>query len=219
MGKIGRDLRAIRRRDPACKSWLEAVLLYPGFYALLFYRLAHLFYRIRFYFFARLLSQLARFLTGTEIHPGAKIGGGVFIDHAAAVVVGETAEIGDDCTLYQGVTLGGTGKNTGKRHPTLGRDVLVGAGAKVLGPVNIGDGAKIAAGAVVLHDIPPFATAVGVPARVVRIANKKIDLCHNDDLDQINIPDLTAQELCRLTVQLEKLQKRVEELEGEKPQA
>ncbi|MEA4911261.1 MAG: serine O-acetyltransferase [Oscillospiraceae bacterium] len=213
MGKILRDLKAIRRRDPACKSWPEAVLLYPGFYALLLYRFAHLFYKIHFYFLARLISQLARFFTGTEIHPGAAVGGGVFIDHAAAVVVGETAVVGDDCILYQGVTLGGTGKNTGKRHPTLGREVLVGAGAKVLGPVNIGDGAKIAAGAVVLHDIPAYATAVGVPARVVRIADRKIDPCHNDDLDQVNIPDVTAQELCRMSVQLEKLQKRIEELE------
>ena len=151
-----------------------------------------------------MISQGARFLTGIEIHPGAKIGRGLFIDHGSGVVIGETTEIGDNCTLYQGVTLGGTGKHTGKRHPTLGNNVMVGSGAKVLGPMKIGDNSKIAANAVVLSEIPDNSTAVGIPARVVRRNNQKVVEC---DLDQVHIPDPVAQELCKLNLRIEALEK------------
>ena len=212
--KLLDDIRSVKQRDPACRSSLEVVLLYPGFHAVLLHRLAHMLQCRRLYFTARLVSQLARWLTGIEIHPGAVIGRGLFIDHGSGVVIGETAEIGDWCTLYQGVTLGGTGKELGKRHPTLGNDVLIGAGAKVLGPVTLGDHVKVAAGAVVLHDIPENSTAVGVPARVVRIASEKVT--GNENLDQVHVPDPVSQELCRLKAQIRQLQKRMEELEGRK---
>ena len=159
------------------------------------------------FFTARLISQTARHLTGIEIHPGAKIGRGLFIDHGMAVVIGETAELGDNCTIYQGVTLGGTGKDVGKRHPTLGNNVLVGAGAKVLGPFTVGDNAKIAANAVVLNEIPADSTAVGIPARVVRRCGERVT--EAQDLDQIHIPDPVSQKLCEL-------QHRIEELEKER---
>lgn len=203
------DLKSIKERDPAARNVLEIILLYPGFHALVFYRISHLFYRCHLKFLARLISQLGRFFTGIEIHPGAAIGRGLLIDHGTGVVIGETAEVGDFCTLYQGVTLGGTGKDKGKRHPTLGNNVLVGAGAKVLGPFKVGDNAKIAAGAVVLEEIPPDCTAVGVPARVVRVSGRRI--C-NADLDQVHIPDPVSQELCRLQARIEALEKELEKL-------
>lgn len=209
--EIVTDIRVIRERDPAASSDLEVALLYSGFHAVLAYRLSHMLYQKNMRFAARLISQGARFLTGIEIHPGAKIGRGLFIDHGSAVVIGETAEIGDNCTLYQGVTLGGTGKHVGKRHPTLGNNVMVGSGAKVLGPFRVGDNSKIAANAVVLEEIPENCTAVGIPARIVRRDNKKVEC----DLDQVHIPDPVAQELCRLTIKLEALEKRLAELEGE----
>ena len=162
---------------------------------------------------ARWISQRSRKKTGIEIHPGAQIGRGLFIDHGMGVVIGETTQIGDNCTLYQGVTLGGTGKDHGKRHPTLGDNVLVGAGAKVLGPFTVGDNARVAAGAVVLDAVPPDATAVGVPARVVRIGGKRVQHpC--DDMDQIHVADPVSMELCRLRGEMERLQKRLEALEG-----
>lgn len=203
------DLKAIRRRDPAARSYIEIILLYSGFHALIYHRIAHLFYKIHFYFIARALSQFAKFLTGIEIHPGATIGKGLFIDHGTGVVIGETAEIGDNCTIYQGVTLGGTGKDTGKRHPTIGNNVLIGSGAKVLGPFRVGNNVKIASGAVVLNEIPDDCTAVGVPARVVRRGGKK------EDMDQIHIPDPISQEFCRLNAEIENLKKIIEELKGE----
>ena len=209
--EIVTDIKVIRERDPAASSDLEVALLYSGFHAVLAYRLSHLLYKKNMHFAARLISQGARFLTGIEIHPGAKIGRGLFIDHGSAVVIGETAEIGDNCTLYQGVTLGGTGKHVGKRHPTLGNNVMVGSGAKVLGPFRVGDNSKIAANAVVLEEIPENCTAVGIPARIVRRDNKKVEC----DLVQVHIPDPVAQELCRLTIKLEALEKRLAELEGE----
>ena len=209
--EIVTDIKVIRERDPAASSDLEVALLYSGFHAVLAYRLSHMLYQKNMRFAARLISQGARFLTGIEIHPGAKIGRGLFIDHGSAVVIGETAEIGDNCTLYQGVTLGGTGKHIGKRHPTLGNNVMVGSGAKVLGPFRVGDNSKIAANAVVLEEIPENCTAVGIPARIVRRDNKKVEC----DLDQVHIPDPVAQELCRLTIKLEALEKRLAELEGE----
>ena len=208
--EIRRDIDAICERDPAARSRTEVLLLYSGLHALILYRLAHALHRGGHYFAARLVSQSGRFLTGIEIHPGAQIGQGLFIDHGSGVVIGETAIIGDNCTLYQGVTLGGTGKETGKRHPTLGNGVLVGAGAKLLGNFTVGDGAKIAAGAVVLGDVPEGTTAVGIPARAVRRAGKKI--C--DEFDQTHIPDPISQELCRLQAKLHVLEDKIKEIEN-----
>lgn len=201
--EIKEDIAVIRERDPAARSDLEVLLLYSGLHALLAYRAAHALHEKEHFLAARFISQAARKLTGIEIHPGAKIGRGLFIDHGMAVVIGETAELGDNCTLYQGVTLGGTGKDVGKRHPTLGNNVMVGAGAKVLGPFKVGDNAKIAANAVVLKEIPPNSTAVGIPAQVVRR-----DGVRPGDLDQIHIPDPVAQELCALRHRIEQLEKK-----------
>ncbi|MBQ9097957.1 MAG: serine O-acetyltransferase [Clostridia bacterium] len=199
------DIEAFRQRDPAAHSDLEVLLLYSGLHARLAHRLSHALYRNGHTFAARAVSQGAKALTGIEIHPGATIGRGLVIDHGSGVVIGETAEIGDDCTLYQGVTLGGTGKDEGKRHPTLGNHVMVGAGAKILGPMTIGDNAKIAAGAVVLDEIPADSTAVGIPAKVVRVAGQRVA----NDLDQIHIPDPVSQELKALRAQLDALEKKV----------
>lgn len=187
---------AVMLRDPAATSRTEVLLLYSGVHAILLHRVASHEYKNGHIFRARAISQFARFLTGVEIHPGATIGKGLVIDHGSGIVIGETAEIGDNCTIYQGVTLGGTGKDVGKRHPTLGNSVLVGAGAKVLGPVKIGDNVKIAAGAVVLNEIPDNSTAVGIPAKVVRKNGEKID---NTELDQIHIPDPVMQEMLKLS--------------------
>ncbi len=201
VNEIGCDIRSIRERDPAAKSDLEAALFYPGLHAIWAHRISHALYKKEHFTLARAISQTARTLTGIEIHPGAKIGRGLFIDHGAAVVIGETAEIGDNCTLYQGVTLGGTGKETGKRHPTLGNGVMVGSGAKVLGGFSIGDNTKIASNAVVLGPVPENSTAVGIPARIVKKDGMRID-----DLDQVHIPDPIAQELCAIKMRLEKLE-------------
>lgn len=168
------DIKNILENDPAAKSALEVLLLYPSIHALIFYRVAHSLYNKRLFFIARLFSQLGRFLTGIEIHPGAKIGKGLFIDHGMGVVIGETAEIGDNVTIYHGVTLGGTGKEKGKRHPTVGDNAIIGTGAKVLGPILIGTGAKIGANAVVLQDVPAKATAVGIPAKIINTKKPKI---------------------------------------------
>lgn len=199
------EVRTFRERDPAAKSDTEVLLLYSGLHAILAYRVSHKLYLTEHYFSARAVSQIARFFTGIEIHPGATIGKRLFIDHGAAVVIGETTEIGDDCMIYQGVTLGGTGKDVGKRHPTLGNNVMVGAGAKVLGPMRIGDNTKVAAGAVVLTEIPDNSTAVGIPAKVVRREGVKVD-----DLDQVHIPDPVANELRRLAEKIAELEKKLE---------
>lgn len=201
--ELSLDVESIMERDPAAKSKAEVILLYSGLHAVAAYRVAHALHLRGHEFSARLLSQGARFLTGIEIHPGATIGRGLFIDHGSGVVIGETAEIGDGCTLYQGVTLGGTGKHTGKRHPTLGNNVMVGAGAKVLGPFRIGDNAKVAAGAVVLDEVPSDSTAVGIPAHVAKREGVRVQ---NSDLDQVNIPDPVAQELARLRERIERLE-------------
>lgn len=206
------ELSSIRERDPAAISNAEVAMLYSGFHAVTAYRVAHALQLHGHTFAARAVSQTARFFTGIEIHPGATIGHGLFIDHGSGVVIGETTEIGDNCTLYQGVTLGGTGKHTGKRHPTIGSNVMIGAGAKVLGPITIGDNSKIAAGAVLLMDIPSDSTAVGIPARVVRRGNKRVDPC---DLDQVHIPDPVSQELCALKVRLERLEKKLNDSIGD----
>jgi serine O-acetyltransferase len=204
--EIRDDIAAVRQRDPAAKSDIEVLLLYSGVHAILAYRVAHKLYLGKHYFPARLISQLARRMTGVEIHPGATIGKGFFIDHGMGVVIGETTEIGDNCSIYQGVTLGGTGKDIGKRHPTLGNNVMVGAGAKVLGPFRVGDNSKIAAGAVVLREVPENSTAAGVPAKVVRQHGRKA----SDDVDQIHIPDPVAQELTRLESRLDDLAAQLE---------
>ena len=217
--EIKTDVRVVRERDPAAKSDAEALLLYSGVHALLAYRVAHKLYEKKLYFTARMISQSARFMTGIEIHPGAKIGKGLFIDHGTGVVIGETAEIGDNCTLYQGVTLGGTGKDKGKRHPTIGDNVMIGAGAKVLGPFRIGNNSKIAAGAVVLSEIPDDCTAVGMPAKVVRqsgirIENRAGDCNKTDELDQVHIPDPVAQQLAVLEARLSELEKSLKKGNG-----
>ncbi len=199
--KLKAELDSFMERDPAARSRLEVYFLYSGFKAVRSYRKANWFFRHNFKFIARLISQRSRRKTGIEIHPGAKIGKGLFIDHGMGVVIGETTEIGDNCTIYQNVTLGGTGKDHGKRHPTLGNNVLVGAGAKVLGPFKVGDNARIAAGAVVLNEVPENATAVGVPARIVRVKGEKVPACKQ--LDQIHISDPIYQEICKLREEID----------------
>ena len=203
--EVADDVQAVKDRDPAAKSTAEVLLTYSGLHALLAYRVAHKLHTRGMRLPARMISQGARLFTGIEIHPGATIGKGLFIDHGAAVVIGETAEIGDNCTLYQGVTLGGTGKDKGKRHPTLGNNVLVGCGAKVLGPFTVGDNSKVAANAVVLKEIPPNSTAVGIPARVVRSGGVKVP---QSDLDQIHVPDPVALELKKLSERIDSLEKQ-----------
>ena len=203
--KLKEEIDSIMERDPAARSRLEVYFLYSGFKAVRAYRHANWFLRHNMKFIARYISQRARHKTGIEIHPGATIGKGLFIDHGMGVVIGETTEIGDYCTLYQNVTLGGTGKENGKRHPTLGNNVLVGAGAKVLGPFKVGDNARIAAGAVVLDEVPENSTAVGVPARVVKVNGMRTSY-----LDQVHVADPVAQELCKLQCQMEKLQQVIE---------
>ena len=206
------DVKATRERDPAAKSDMEVLLLYSGVHALAAYRVAHRLHKNGHFLAARAISQTARFVTGIEIHPAAKIGKGLMIDHGMGVVIGETAEIGDNCTIYQGVTLGGTGKDVGKRHPTLGNNVMVGAGAKVLGPFRIGDGTKIAANAVVLEEIPENCTAVGIPAKIVKKEGVRVD----DQLDQIHIPDPVAQEIRRLEDKLAALESELAALKEKK---
>ncbi|MDO5142277.1 MAG: serine O-acetyltransferase EpsC [Eubacteriales bacterium] len=214
------DARSIRDRDPAARTTAEVFLLYQGFHALILHRQAHWLYQHRRFFLARLLSQLARHLTGIEIHPGATIGRRLFIDHGMGIVIGETAEIGDDCTIYHGVTLGGTGHDTGKRHPTIGNNVLISTGAKVLGPFKVGDNSRIGANAVVLQEVPPNSTVVGLKARVVKIDGQRVSV-PSYDLDQINLPDPLAQELCRLQHRIfvnEQKLRREEEREREADQ-
>lgn len=201
--QLREDIALIKERDPAARGAFEIMLTYSGLHAIHSYRHAHWFYRHRMFTIARMISQLCRFRTGIEIHPGATIGKGLFIDHGMGVVIGETAEIGDNCLIYQGVTLGGTGKDKGKRHPTLGNNVVVGSGAKVLGPFRVGDNAKIAAGAVVLEEVPANSTAVGVPARIVRRNGVRV----TQDLDQIHMPDPVSQELCKMQMRLDRLEK------------
>ena len=204
---ISADVESIRERDPAARSNAEVLLLYPGLHAVISHRIAHFLYKKQLFFIARAVSQASRTITGIEIHPAANIGRALFIDHGSAVVIGETSVIGDNCTIYQGVTLGGTGKHTGKRHPTIGDNVMIGAGAKVLGPIKVGDNSKIAAGAVVLKNIPANSTAVGIPAKVVKSFDKRMEY----NLDQINIPDPVAQELTALKQRIEELEKKLEE--------
>lgn len=208
---MARDVKLIRQSDPAARNTIEILLTYPTLRAIRCYRLAHWFYERKYFTVARIISQWARSKTGIEIHPGAKIGKGLFIDHGMGVVIGETAVIGDNCLLYQGVTLGGTGKDKGKRHPTLKNNVLVGAGAKVLGPFTVGNNVKIAANAVVLNAIPDNCTAVGVPAHIVKMNGKKVKKV-TADIDQIHIPDPVSQELCKLQAEVDTLRKEIDQL-------
>ena len=198
-------IAAYQARDPAARSWLEILLLYPGIKAVRSHRLAHWCYRHNLKFLARAISQRSRRRTGIEIHPGATIGRRLVIDHGMGIVIGETAEIGDDCLIYHGVTLGGTGKDVGKRHPTIGNNVLIGTGAKVLGPIRVGDNSRIAANSVVLKEIPEDSTAVGIPARVVRIAGQKVDFA--GEVDQVSVADPVSAELAALRSEVEELKK------------
>lgn len=211
MGGIRRQINAIKKGDPSIKSTLEA-FLYPSLYAISAHRLSHALYKIRWFFLARLISQIFRGLTGIEIHPGAKIGKGLFIDHGMGVVIGETCEIGDNVTIFHGVTLGGTGKDVGKRHPTIGNNVMISTGAKVLGPFTVGDNARIAAGAVVLQEVPSDATVVGIPGKIVKHKGKRIDPC--DTLDQVKLPDPVQMEICKLARIVKELTAKVDQLEG-----
>ena len=215
--RLKEDIKVVFERDPAAKTVLEVLLTYPGLHAVWMHRMANWFYRRKFYFIARFISQLNRFLTGIEIHPGAVVGRGLFIDHGMGVVIGETTEIGDNVTLYQGVTLGGTGKEKGKRHPTIGKNVVVSTGAKILGNITIGNNVKVGAGSVVLRNVPDNCTVVGVPGKVVvrdgrNIADKtdysEIDLRHDQ------VPDPVAEMILCLQRNIERLEKRIEELEG-----
>ncbi|MCI9167424.1 MAG: serine O-acetyltransferase [Dorea sp.] len=206
---IKQEIKVIRERDPAIKSNME-VFLYPSFKAIIAYRIAHKLYRKKHYFLARWISQRAVRKTGIEIHPGAKIGKGLFIDHGSGVIIGETAELGDNVTLYQGVTLGGTGKEQGKRHPTLKDNVMVSAGAKVLGSFTIGENSKIGAGSVVLKEVPPNCTVVGVPGRIVKRDDVKIP---RSDMDQVHLPDPITSDIRELQADNMRLHRRLREME------
>ncbi len=207
---------AYKAKDPAARSALQILLLYPGVKAVRSHRRAHWCYNHGLYFLARLISQASRRRTGIEIHPGAKLGKRLVIDHGMGIVIGETAEVGDDCLIYHGVTLGGTGKETGKRHPTIGNNVLIGTGAKVLGPITVGSNSRIASNSVVLKDIPENSTAVGIPARVVRLAGEKIDYVR--EVDHVrDVPDPITSDLAALREELARLKRRESELESERP--
>jgi serine O-acetyltransferase len=214
---VQKDIQVVFERDPAAKNTLEVILSYPGFHAILLHRFAHWIYKKGFMTASRLVSQTNRFLTGIEIHPGAEIGEGLFIDHGMGVVIGETAEIGDNVTLYQGVTLGGTGKEKGKRHPTIGSNVVISTGAKVLGSITIGDNVKIGAGSVVLKDVPADCTVVGVPGRIVKKKGKPYgskDIKTLIDLNHENLPDPILEMIHLMEKSIKGLEQRVKELEG-----
>lgn len=213
--RLRRDIRVVFERDPAAKSVFEVLLCYPGLHAVTMHRMAHGLYRWRWFVTARLVSHVARFFTGIEIHPGAKIGEGLFIDHGTGVVIGETAEIGDNVTIYQGVTLGGTGKEKGKRHPTIGNNVVISAGARILGSFSVGDNARIGAGSVVLKPVPPDSTVVGVPGKVVAREGKRVAPAETSEIDLRHdlMPDPVAEMLLCLQTNVDRLERRVRELE------
>jgi serine O-acetyltransferase len=216
--RLKKDIQVVFERDPAAKSVLEVLINYPGLHAIWFHRVSHYFYQKKWYVLARFISQVGRFFTQIEIHPGAKIGEGLFIDHGAGVVIGETAEVGNDVTIYQGVTLGGTGKEKGKRHPTIGNNVVISTGAKVLGSFKVGDNVRIGAGSVVLKEVPSNCTVVGVPGRIVvkdgvnlnKDRVKEIDLQHN------NLPDPVQEMLLCLQRQVHRLEEKIYQMEAEK---
>lgn len=206
------DIHAVFERDPAARSTLEVVMTYAGLHAIWGHRIAHKLWRAKWCTTARVVSQVARFFTGIEIHPGARIGRGLFIDHGSGVVIGETCEIGDNVTIYQGVTLGGTGKEKGKRHPTVGNDVIIATGAKVLGSFKIGDNSKIGAGAVVLQEVPPNSTVVGIKARIVIQDGKRV----KNDLDHVNMPDPVADTIRLMQKEIDHLRKELDHLREDK---
>jgi serine O-acetyltransferase len=206
---VGHDIQVIKQRDPAARSSAEIVLTYAGFHAVLFHRIAHALWERQTPLLPRMVSQLSRFLTGIEIHPGAVIGDGLFIDHGSGVVIGETSEIGDNVTLYQGVTLGGTGKESGKRHPTIGNNVVVGAGAKVLGSITVGDNSKIGAGSVVVHDVPANSTVVGNPGRPVISNGTKVGI---PDIDYTHLPDPVAEAIQCIVRRMLEIESELEEI-------
>jgi serine O-acetyltransferase len=210
--RVREDIEVVFEQDPAARTKLEVVLTYSGIHAIWAHRIAHAFYKRKFYFIARVISQASRFFTGIEIHPGAKIGRRFFIDHGMGVVIGETCEIGDNVTLYQGVTLGGTGKEKGKRHPTIKDNVLIATGAKVLGSITIGENSKIGGGSVVLKEVPRNSTVVGIPGRVVIQDGKRI----NKDLNHCDLPDPVADRLREVQQELDQLQQELEQLKGER---
>ncbi|MHB8171910.1 MAG: serine O-acetyltransferase [Thermincolia bacterium] len=216
LGRIKKDIKVIFERDPAAKSVWEVVLCYPGLHAVILHRLAHYFYLKGWVIIPRLVSQVSRWLTGIEIHPGAKIGEGLFIDHGTGVVIGETAEVGNNVTIYQGVTLGGTGKEKGKRHPTVGNNVVISAGAKIIGSFMVGDNARIGAGSVVTKPVPPNTTVVGVPGKVV--VRDGINIADVDmsviDLHHDQLPDPVAEMILCLQRKIDRLEHRIMELEG-----
>jgi serine O-acetyltransferase len=215
---LKREIQVVFERDPAARSVAEIIFLYPGFHAIINHRLAHFLYNRKLYFLARLVSHISRFLTGIEIHPGAKIGKGFFIDHGSGIVIGETAEIGDNVTLYQGVTLGGSGKEKGKRHPTIGNNVTISAGAKVLGSFTVGDHAKIGGGSVVVKAVPPHCTVVGVPGRVVACEGVKVEDDFNEvDLNHNLLPDPVADILAAMQAKIDELEKKMESIQKEVP--
>ena len=211
------DINAVFQRDPAVRSTLEVVVCYPGFHALQFHRVAHKLWQIKWFFIARCVSQFSRFLTGIEIHPGAKIGRGFFIDHGMGVVIGETAEIGDNCTLYHGVTLGGTSWAKEKRHPTLGDDVVIGSGAKILGPFKVGNGSKIGSNSVVVKEVPDQATVVGVPGRMVLSEEERDEQIKQQrfDLEHGSLPDPQAQAINHLFEHIRKMELQLNQLQQE----
>ncbi|MDH6353394.1 serine O-acetyltransferase [Brevibacillus sp. 1238] len=206
------DIQAVFERDPAARSALEVVMTYSGLHAIWGHRIAHKLWKAEWCTLARIVSQVARFFTGIEIHPGARIGRGLFIDHGMGVVIGETCEIGDNVTIYQGVTLGGTGKEKGKRHPTIGNDVIIATGAKVLGSFKIGDNSKIGAGAVVLQEVPPNSTVVGIKARIVIQDGKRV----KHDLDHVNMPDPVADTIRLMQKEIDHLRKELDFLREDK---
>ncbi|NLV99984.1 MAG: serine O-acetyltransferase [Clostridiales bacterium] len=213
--RIRKDIQAVLDRDPAARNKLEVILCYSGFHAVILHRLAHWFYNRGLRLTARLISQFSRFITGIEIHPAAKIGEGLFIDHGMGVVIGETAEIGSNVTIYQGATLGGTGKETGKRHPTIGNNVVISSGAKILGPFKVGDNSKIGANAVVLREVEPNCTVVGVPGKIVRKDNKRVASVRDEiDLDQVRLPDPITDQIKEIIQRIQTLEERIKELEG-----
>ena len=212
---LKRDIRAVFERDPAARTTLEVLLCYPGFHAVRFHRVSHWLWTHGMRLLGRMLSHVARFLTGIEIHPGARLGPGLFIDHGMGVVIGETSELGENVTLYHGVTLGGTSLKKEKRHPTLGNYVIVGAGAKILGPVKVGDNARIGAGSVVVEDVPPNTTVVGIPGKVVYAKPQKTAPSVN--LEHGNLPDPTSEAIRCLLDMIHDLQREVRELKEEKP--
>lgn len=210
---VREDIQTVLKKDPAARNGLEVLICYPGIWALIWHKPAHFLYKHNMKLLARVISQVTRFFTGIEIHPGAQIGRRCFIDHGMAVVIGETTEIGDDVTLYQGVTLGGTGKDSGKRHPTIGNRVIVSSGAKVLGPFKVGDDVKIGSGSIVLNEIPPGCTVVGIPGKIVKRYGES-----TDDLNQVNLPDPVATELECLRRRIVMLENKLNQLNKEKEQ-